>query len=239
MLCDPLISTGTDHSDSRYTYADLPEKIDYVILSQAFRDRCVLETLLRLRHKIGTVIVPRSVGGSLADPSLRLMLRQLGFSDVRELDEMEKLEIRDGSITGLPHLGGHADLNIRGKLAYAVKLGGKSIVCAADANVPEPKLFDAIRAGIGKLDVLFVEMGDSTPMSWKYGPLLTKPISRAMDHTRRSNVSSGTPPRDDDRPFKTQTGLYLWNGTRTLVSSFRDSLNTTRNRQRSLKQISW
>ena len=38
----------------------------------------MLETLLQF-HKIGTIVVPRSNGGGLADPSLKLVLKAAGF----------------------------------------------------------------------------------------------------------------------------------------------------------------
>lgn len=188
VLCDPLVSYGFESSESHYTYDDLPKMIDYVLITESHQGHCVIETLLQLRHKIKNVIVPKSNGGALADPSLKLMLQNLGFPNVKEIDEMERIEISNGSITGLPFLGNHGDLNIRSKLAYEIRLQDKSIVCAADSNAIEPKLFERMHDAIGDVDVLFIGMNcDGEPLSWVYGPLLTEPLQRKMDQTRRLN----------------------------------------------------
>ena len=55
---------------SRYTYDDLPDVIDYVLITHNHQDHILFETLLQLRHRIRTIIVPRNGGGALQDPSL-------------------------------------------------------------------------------------------------------------------------------------------------------------------------
>lgn len=190
ILSDPVVSYGYSTDFYRYTYADLPERIDYVLLTHNHQDHCMFETLLQLRHKIKTVVVPKNNGGSLADVSMKLALQQLGFRDVREIDEMEEIEVPNGKIVGLPFLGEHGDLNIRSKTAYFLQLQGKSVVCAADSNNIDPELYDHIHDAIGDLDVLFLGMEcDGAPLSWLYGPLLTKPVTRKMDQSRRFSGS--------------------------------------------------
>lgn len=190
VLIDPLVSYVYPSDVPRYTFADLPEKIDYIVITHNHQDHCVFETLLQLRHKTGSVIVPKSNGGGLADPSLKLVLKQVGFRDVRELDEMETIEIEGGSITGLPFLGEHADLNIRTKMAHLVRLGGQSILCCADSNNIEPRLYDNVHRAVGDIDALFLGMEcDGGPLSWLYGPLITRPIPRKIDQSRRLNGS--------------------------------------------------
>ena len=118
------------------------------------------------------------------------MLQNVGFRRVREIDELEAIEVEGGAITGLPFLGEHADLNIRTKIAYAIKLEGNSIVCAADSNNIEPQLYAHLHDVIGEVDVFFVGMEcDGAPLSWLYGPLLTKPLPRRMDQSRRFDGS--------------------------------------------------
>jgi L-ascorbate metabolism protein UlaG (beta-lactamase superfamily) len=191
ILCDPLISYEYDSKNERYTYADLPESIDYVLITHNHQDHCILETLIQLRHRIKNVIVPKNGGGTLADPSLRLVLKSLGFRDVCEIDEMESVEVIGGSITSLPFFGEHADLNIRTKTAYLVNLNGRSILCAADSNNIEPKLYEKISALIGEIDVIFLGMECvGGPLTWLYGPLLTKPLTRKMDQSRRFDGSN-------------------------------------------------
>lgn len=190
ILSDPVISYLYPTDFYRYTYADLPERIDYVLITHNHQDHCMFETLLQLRHKIKTVIVPKNNGGSLADVSAKLALQNLGFRDVREIDEMEAIEVEGGQIIGLPFLGEHADLNIRSKTAFLIELNGRSMLCAADSNNIAPELYDHIHQAIGEVDIIFVGMEcDGAPLSWLYGPLLTKPVTRKMDQSRRFSGS--------------------------------------------------
>ena len=191
VLIDPVISYKSDGGVERYTYADLPDRIDYALITHNHQDHCMLESLLQLRHKITTVVVPRSNGGSLADPSMKLMLQQIGFSNVRELDELEMIEEDGGYILGLPFLGEHCDLNIRTKTAYLVKLENRSVLCVADSNNLEPQLYEHIHELVGDVDIVFIGMEcDGAPLSWVYGPLLTKPLARKMDQSRRFDGSN-------------------------------------------------
>lgn len=191
VLCDPVISNQCDAGDNRYTYADLPERIDYILITHNHQDHCMFETLLQLRHKTRHVIVPKNNGGSLADPSLKFVLRQIGFESVHEIDEMETIDIAGGSITGLPFFGEHADLNIRTKIAYQVELKGRTVLCVADSNNLEPKLYEHIHEFVREIDVLFIGMEcDGAPMTWLYGPLLTRPLARKMDQSRRFDGST-------------------------------------------------
>ncbi|HWW75646.1 MAG TPA: hypothetical protein VNZ44_09630, partial [Pyrinomonadaceae bacterium] len=135
--------------------------------------------------------VPKNNGGGLADPSLKLVLQNIGFKHVAEIDEMESLPVEGGEIVGLPFLGEHADLNIRTKLAHLVRLQGRTILCAADSNNLESRLYEHIHRLIGDIDLLFLGMEcDGGPLSWLYGPLLTKPIGRKHDQSRRLNGSN-------------------------------------------------
>jgi L-ascorbate metabolism protein UlaG (beta-lactamase superfamily) len=150
----------------------------------------MFETLLQLRHKVKNVIVPKSNGGGLADPSLKMVLQKIGFRRTMEIDELETIEIEGGLITGLPFLGEHADMNVRTKIAYLISLGDKKILCAADSNNIEPTLYEHIHNLVGEVDVLFLGMEcDGGPLSWLYGPLLTKPLARKLDQSRRFDGS--------------------------------------------------
>lgn len=190
ILLDPVISYQHDSGIDRYTFADLPPYIDYVLITHNHQDHCMLETLLQLRHKIKNLIVPKSNGGTLADPSLKLLLEKIGFKNVIELDEMEAINTEDGLIMGLPFLGEHADLNIKTKLSYWIHLKSKSILGLADSNNLENKLYYHIHEIVGDVDVLFIGMEcDGGPLSWLYGSLLTKPLPRDMDQSRRFSGS--------------------------------------------------
>jgi L-ascorbate metabolism protein UlaG (beta-lactamase superfamily) len=195
MLFDPVLSYTYENDISRYTYLDLPETIDYVLITHDHQDHILFETLLQIRHRVKTVVVPRNGGGHLQDPSLKLLLENCGFSNVIELNEME--EIRDGkiSITGLPFFGEHADLDILTKLAWLVRIEQHALLFAADSRNIEPRLYELLHREIGNVDVLFLGMEcDGAPLSWLYGPLLTHPLERAMDESRRlagSNYEQG------------------------------------------------
>jgi len=68
VLLDPVLSYTYDSKISRYTYDDLPEVIDFALITHSHQDHILFETLLQLRHRIRTVVVPRNSGGALQDP---------------------------------------------------------------------------------------------------------------------------------------------------------------------------
>jgi L-ascorbate metabolism protein UlaG (beta-lactamase superfamily) len=186
MLFDPALSYTYESDISRYTYQDLPDTIDYVVITHNHQDHVLFETLLQIRHKVKNIIVPTSSGGFLQDPSLKLILENIGCKNVIDLDQMETVELKNGSITALPFLGEHADLNVRCKAAHLVRIGKRSLLFAADSCNLEPRLYEHLYHEIGNVNAIFLGMEcDGAPLSWLYGPLLTKKIERAMDESRR------------------------------------------------------
>ncbi len=191
ILFDPVLSYTYESSVSRYTYLDLPDSIDYVVITHNHQDHVLLETLLQIRHKVKNVVVPSSSGGLLQDPSLKLTLQNIGFKSVIELDDLESIDWEGESITAIPFLGEHSDLNIRSKTAYVVRIGNRSLLFAADSCNIEPRLYDHIHREFGDVDALFLGMEcDGAPLTWLYGPLLTKSLERSMDESRRLNGSN-------------------------------------------------
>ncbi len=190
ILIDPIVSSrGKGFADDVISFAELPEKIDYICITHTHMDHLCVETLLQLRHKTGNVLVPKSSGGNIADPSIKLMLRSLGFT-VREFDEMEELPIKGGRIVAIPFLGEHADLNIRSKSAWYIELGGKKYLCMADSSCLSQALYRHIHRTIGDIDILMVGMECvGAPMTWLYGSLFTKPVPREINESRRFNGS--------------------------------------------------
>jgi L-ascorbate metabolism protein UlaG (beta-lactamase superfamily) len=191
ILSDPVLSYEYHADLPRYTYSDLPDRIDYVVITHNHQDHVLLETLIQLRHKIGAVVVPRGGGGGLQDPSLRLVLQRIGFRNVIEIDEMETIEIEGGTLTGIPFMGEHSDLDIRTKMTYLVRLGSGSALLAADSCNIEPRIYEHVQRVVGDVDVLFLGMEcDGAPLSWLYGPLITRPLDRKVDHSRRLSGSN-------------------------------------------------
>ena len=191
LLIDPVISYRYNDEAGRQTFADLPEVIDFVLITHSHQDHLMFETLLQLRHKIRNIIVPRSSGADRVDPSAKLMLQSIGFGNVWELDELERIEIPGGHVMGCPFMGEHGDLNVRTKLAYYVSLLGRKIFAVADSNNLESRLYRHLHEITGEIDILFIGMEcDGAPMSWLYGPLSTKPISRRNDQSRRFDGST-------------------------------------------------
>ena len=186
VLLDPVLSYTYETDTSRYTYEDLPEVIDYALITHNHQDHILFETLLQLRHRIRNVVVPRNGGGALQDPSLRLLLKQCGFQNVIELSEMEEIPIDRGSITALPFLGEHGDLNVLTKAAYLLRVNNHSLMFVADSCNISPMMYKHIHKEIGDVEALFVGMEcDGAPVSWIYGPLLTQRLERTKDHSRR------------------------------------------------------
>ena len=188
MLVDPVLSyDGYENDVPRFTAAHLPDKIDYVLITHNHQDHVLLETLLQLRHRIKNVIVPSSGKGNLQDPSLRLMFNNIGFKNVIELDDMQSIELDKCTITALPFLGEHADMDVRSKMCIHVNLHNRyKVLFAADSKNVEPKLYERVHAVMGDVDVLFLGMEcDGAPHSWLYGPLLSKKMDRDKDQSRR------------------------------------------------------
>jgi L-ascorbate metabolism protein UlaG (beta-lactamase superfamily) len=191
ILSDPVLSYEYHADLPRYTYSNLPDRIDYVVITHNHQDHVLLETLIQIRHKIGAIVVPRGGGGGLQDPSLKMVLQRIGFKSVIEIDEMETIEIEGGTLTGIPFMGEHSDLDIRTKMAYLVRLEAGSSLLAADSCNIEPRIYEHVQRIVGDVDVLFLGMEcDGAPLSWLYGPLITRPLDRKIDHSRRLSGSN-------------------------------------------------
>lgn len=191
ILVDPVISYyGYDYNVDRFTDADLPDHIDFVLITHNHQDHILFETLLPLRHRIGTIIVPKTTSGALQDPDLKKMFNAIGFKNVVEIDDMEQLEFGEVTISGIPFTGEHSDLNIRTKSCYHVAVEQFTFLLMADSRIVEPRLYEHVHDLIGDVDVLFLGMEcDGAPLSWLYGPLLTEELSRDKDQSRRLSGS--------------------------------------------------
>ena len=191
VLVDPLISYEGDPSVPRFTFKDLPERLDCILITHGHHDHLVIETLLQLRHKVGEILVPPSVSGAIQDYSIAMLLRALGFTNVRELRDLDHVEVGPMTITSLPFLGEHHDLHVTSKACYHLRVGDRTILFAADSCNFGHGVYDRLRSRLGKVDVLFIGMEcDGAPVSWVYGPIFTKKPERADDRSRRGRGSN-------------------------------------------------
>lgn len=190
ILVDPVIANRTtDNADKTYSHSDLPEKIDYVCITHNHADHVNIESLLQIRHKVDKVLVPKNNGGTLNDPSLRLLLKQIGF-DVMEVDDIEEITVASGRIVSIPFLGEHGDLNIRSKSAWFFELHGKKIYAGADSSNLEPRMYQLLHDITGDLDVLAIGMECvGAPYTWLYGALTTEIVPKNIKESRRLNGS--------------------------------------------------
>jgi L-ascorbate metabolism protein UlaG (beta-lactamase superfamily) len=189
VITDPFIS-GDSTATGRYTYDDLPDHIDLCLITHGHQDHIVLESLLQLRGRIGTVVVPRSSGGNLADPSLALYLSSLGMN-VTEVDIFDEVPFPGGRLVATPFLGEHADLDILAKSTYWLQLAGRSIFVGADSSGVDPALYRHVRSHLGAVDMAFLGMEcDGAPLTWLYKALLTRPVPKRMSDSRKLSGSN-------------------------------------------------
>lgn len=189
VITDPWVSSDAA-APGRFTYRDLPDHIDLVLITHGHQDHIVLETLLQLRGRVGAVVVPRSSRGNLADPSLALYLSHVGLPVV-EVDDFSEVEFPGGKVTATPFLGEHADLDIRAKSTYCVQLAGRTVFVGADSSGVDPGLYRYMRAHVGQVDLAFLGMECAgAPLTWLYGGLLTRPVTKKMSDSRTLSGSN-------------------------------------------------
>ncbi len=186
VITDPYVGVVPEQGGvERFSYRDLPRKIDYALVTHNHQDHFALETLLRLRHRIGCLVVPKAYGMVHGDSSLKMMAQKLGFKNVVEMDSMESLAVRGGEIIAVPFFGEHADL-AHGKSAYVVRAGRESVMFAADADCLDARIYQQVRASLGDIETVFLGTECvGAPLSWDCGPLFPRKVQHQHDQTRR------------------------------------------------------
>lgn len=178
ILVDPLVPSGS--TGDRYSFSDLPARIDYVLITHGHDDHFELSTLLRLRHRIGCLYVPRNTG-LLWDYSLKAMARRLGFKHVVEFDAYESVTPGpDMEITAIPFHGEHGEL-FAAKTAWLVRFGTEQMLFTADSNTFESRTYEDVRKITGDIQTVFVGTACTGQSVETYNPLLFGWFERGPD----------------------------------------------------------
>jgi L-ascorbate metabolism protein UlaG (beta-lactamase superfamily) len=187
ILTDPWIGVlSRQRQVERFSYRDLPETIDFALVTHGHHDHFVLESLLRLRHKIKCLVVPRTFGLLYADTSLKLVAQKMGFEHVIEMEGLDSVKLPGGEIIAVPFLGEHADL-AHGKVGYVVRAGHEQILFAADSNCLDQRLYEHVRKTLGQIGTVFLGMECvGAPLSWIYGAFLPIKLQHQYDQSRRT-----------------------------------------------------
>ena len=200
VLIDPVFAYEPNDSAlkscARFTVCDLPDKIDYVVLSHCHQDHFSAEMLLGIRPRISKVVIPTNNRGSIVDPSMKLILSQLGFLDVIALGNFDSISFEEGKIMSIPFPGEHSDLDVYSKQSIFLEIKGRKFLFLVDSDGRDVALYQRVSQRIsgssqGKVDALFLGMEcHGAPLTWLYGPLLSKSITRRDDESRRLSGSN-------------------------------------------------
>lgn len=200
ILLDPMFASESSQpspaSCGRFTICDLPDQVDYVILTHCHQDHFCPEMMLQLRHRTRNVLIPMNNRGSVVDPSMRLSLRELGFDNVTALSHFDEVPLVDGRIVSIPFPGEHADLEIYSKQSIFVEIRGRRLLFFVDSDGRDISLYQRIAKRLfGEaepvVNAIFLGMEcHGAPLSWLYGPLMTKPTVRVNDESRRLSGSN-------------------------------------------------
>jgi L-ascorbate metabolism protein UlaG (beta-lactamase superfamily) len=199
ILIDPIFAyeTGTpdvSNACGRYTILDLPDTIDFVVISHCHQDHFSAEMLLSIRSRIRRVIVPGNNRGSIVDPSMRLILNELGIYDIAVMGHFDAIVFDEGRIVSIPFPGEHADLDIYSKQSIFLEIKNRRLLFLVDSDGQDAMLYRRIARQVlpdgDRIDALFLGMEcHGAPLTWLYGPLLGKTISRRDDESRRLSGS--------------------------------------------------
>jgi L-ascorbate metabolism protein UlaG (beta-lactamase superfamily) len=188
-MTDPWIGVTPPGGSPRFSFGDLPTKIDYVLISHAHVDHVVFDTLLRLRPRVENLVVPRSHGLLHGDVSLKLVGKKLGFKNVLDLEVMEALKVPNGEIIATPFIGEHGDL-AHGKSTYVLRRGKENIFIAVDSVCHDRRFYEHLVRDLGSIETVFIgtePVGVPYPFVW--GPLLPKRPPHKVAQGRRTNGS--------------------------------------------------
>lgn len=191
ILVDPVVGVRPSKGGmSRLSYPDLPRHIDFALVTHNHADHFLFETLLRLRHRLGCLVVPRAHGLLIGDASPRIMARELGFKSVVEVDNYDSLPLPDGEIVATPFLGEHGDL-AHCKSSYVIRCGQEKILFAADSACLDADVYRNIRQVLGEISTVFMNTEtEGSPLTFTIEALFPKKRDRKMEKNRRCRGST-------------------------------------------------
>lgn len=211
ILIDPVLAWERDGAEARLTFHDLPDYIDYVFLTHTHQDHFSPEVFLQLRNRIGRILVPSNNSYNYADPSIKLILKSMGFNNVDVLDPLDEVEVPGGVLTAIPSYGEHADLSIASKHGTYLRLKGRTMLLLADADCLDRELYKRLAARVGRVDYLYIGMEcDGAPMTWIYGPYMPGPVTRRNDQSRRLSGSNFERAWAIVEEFGCEKGAYVY-----------------------------
>jgi hypothetical protein len=194
ILVDPLIPSGS-RGEPRYSFSDLPARIDYVLITHCHDDHYEPSSLLRLRRRIGCLLVPRATG-VLWDYSLRAVSQRIGFRNVIEFDAFDSLTpAPDMEFVSIPFHGEHGEL-FAAKTCWLVRVGTEQLLFAADSNTFDPRTYENVRKLTGDIQTVFIGTCCTGQSVETYNPLLfgwfeRGPQTSAMTEKFRTRLTDG------------------------------------------------
>lgn len=197
VLFDPFVSPPAREARvPRASFADLPPRIDAAAVTHAHPDHLAFEALLRLRGRIGTLVVPKSFGVAIGDVSLRQLGRRLGYANVVDLETLDSVPLPGGGrLTATPFYGEHGDILHGNKASFLLEVEGRRLLFAADSTCLDVDVFTRLRARFGPIDTVFMNTEiNGSPISWPFDALFPKARNVKAEKTRvcrGSNADEG------------------------------------------------